>query len=80
MIVCHSILETLPEYIKERDSHTGAEQQKEKDDWEKFWGEWGPKLFLHACSRGTVNSVKVLLETDKKSKRCVLSSKRYNTM
>ena len=48
--------------IVERESYPSAEQNKEKIAWEEFWGEWGHKLFIHACSYGSVDTVKFLTE------------------
>lgn len=59
-----SILRTLQERIAERESHPGAEQNKEKNAWEAFWKEWGPKLFVYACSHGSVEAVKFLMELE----------------
>lgn len=57
-----SILRTLEERIVERESHPGTEQNKEKNAWEEFWKEWGPKLFIYACSNGSVDAVKFFYE------------------
>ena len=68
-------MKTLQERIVERDSHPSGEQNKEKNAWETFWKEWGPKLFIYACSHGSVDSVKLLLEIDKQnSERCLLKN------
>ncbi len=48
----------------ERESRPGAEQNKEKNAWDAFWKEWGPKLFVYACSHGTVEAVKFLMEME----------------
>lgn len=56
-----SILKTLQERIEERESHPGAEQNREKNAWEDFWNEMGPDLLIYACEYGTVDAVKLLL-------------------
>ena len=61
-----SILRTLQERITERDSYPGAEQNIEKNAWNNFWEEWGPKLFVYACSHGSVEAAKFLMELDTK--------------
>lgn len=57
-----SILRTLQERIVERESQPSAEQNKEKNAWNHFWEEWGPKLLIHACSHGSVDVVKLFVE------------------
>lgn len=59
-----SILRTLQERIVERDSHPGAEQSTEKNAWDEFWREWGPKLFVYACSHGSVEAAKFIMELE----------------
>ena len=59
-----SILRTLQERFVERDSLPGAEQNKEMNAWKVFWEEWGPKLFIYACSGGSVDAVKFFIEMD----------------
>lgn len=70
-MVIYSILKTLQERIEERESHPGAEQNREKNAWEAFWEEWGPALLLYACAYGTVDAVKLLLDM-----KCPLHYKR----
>ncbi len=59
-----SILKTLCERIIERESTPGVEQKKEKNAWEVYWKEWGPKLFVYACSKGTVEVTKFFWEME----------------
>jgi hypothetical protein len=48
--------------VEKQKSKTGSESCKEKDEWITFWGEWGTKLLLYACSYGSHSSVKLLIE------------------
>lgn len=57
----YSILKTLQERIVERDSLPCAEQNTEKNAWEHFWKKHGPDLLHHACSHGSVQIVKLLV-------------------
>ena len=59
-----SILKTLQERIVERDSHPSSEEKREKIAWEKYWRKWGPKLFIYACSYGSVDAVKFFIEME----------------
>lgn len=61
IIIC-SILRTLQERIVERDSHPCEMQSIEKNAWEEFWKDLGPDLLIHACSHGSVDAVKLLVE------------------
>lgn len=45
----------------------------EKNAWESFWILLGPELLLHACSRGSVDSVKILVNM-----KCLQHYERYN--
>lgn len=60
----------MQERIVERELIPGDDQKKEKDAWEKYWKEWGPKLFRYACSHGSVEAVKLLMEVEKESESC----------
>ena len=59
-----SILRTLQERVIERDLLPGSKQSAEEKAWKVFWGKWGPKLFIHACSNGSVDAVKVFIEME----------------
>lgn len=70
----NSVLETLKKRILERESCQSSAQNQEKIAWEEFWREHGPKLFKYACTHGSVDSLKELLEIDEKSeKKCLRS-------
>lgn len=60
----YSILRTLSERITERDSKPSAEQQVEKNAWKRFWNLTGPELLLHACSYGSADLVKFLVNME----------------
>ena len=68
----HSILKTLDERIIERDSNPSAEQNMEKNAWERFWMLFGPELLIYACSCGSVDSVKILVKM-----KCLQRYDRY---
>ena len=57
-----SILRTLQDYAEEQMSRTDSESYKEKDEWIRFWEEWGIQLLLYACSCGSHSTVKLLIE------------------
>ena len=61
MFFC-SILRTLQERITERESQSGANESKEKKAWQKLWTRMGPIWLLHACSHGSVETVKFFIE------------------
>ena len=46
----------------ERESQSVIKQSKEKKAWEKTWSKIGHGLLIHACSFGSVDSVKLLVE------------------
>lgn len=66
MYSCHnnSILKTLQDRIVERESIPGSEQSMEKNAWNLYWTESGPTLFVYACSHGSVEAVKLLMEIE----------------
>jgi hypothetical protein len=67
-----SILKALNERIIERESNPSAEQNMEKNAWESFWMLVGPELLIYACSCGSVDSVKVLVNM-----KCLQHYERY---
>ena len=63
-IIIISILKTLQERIVVRESIPGEKQSEEKKAWKLYWQEWGPVLFVYACSHGSVEAVKLLMEME----------------
>ncbi len=57
-------MKTLRERIIEREYIPGIEQRKEKNAWEIYWKKWGPKLFVYACSKGTVEVTTFFMEME----------------
>ena len=73
-----SILKTLQERIVERESLPCVEQEKEKNAWKKFWEALSPELFLHACSHGSVETVKFFMEMEIEDGERSLLKEWYN--
>ncbi len=46
----------------ERETQSSAKQSMEKKAWDKLWTRVGPEWLLYACSHGSMDAVKFLVE------------------